>query len=59
MVHCSHPGGQVELAIPVEAEDCVKVARGAVKEVFPLLQGVGVTDLLQSCSHINNIRVTF
>ena len=47
-VDLSHPSRQVELPVSVEAQDGVKVARGAVKKVFPLLQGVRVTNLLQA-----------
>ena len=48
-VNLPHPGRQVELPVPVEAKDRVKVARWAVKKVFPLLEWVRVADLLQSC----------
>ena len=44
----THPGWEVELAIAVETQDGVKVTRGPVKEVFSVLQRVGVTDLPQT-----------
>ena len=47
-VDLSHPSRQVELPISVEAQDGVKVARGAIKKIFPLFQGVRVTNLLQA-----------
>ena len=58
----THPGWEVELAIAVEAQDGVKVTRGPVKEVFSVLQGVGVTDLLQTYNNIIGqgvLRLTF
>ena len=58
----THPGWEVELAIAVEAQDGVKVTRRPVKEVFSVLQGVGVTDLLQTYNNIIGqgvLRLTF
>ena len=56
----THPGWEVELAIAVETQDGVKVTRGPVKEVFSVLQGVGVTDLLQTCDRtlVTDIHLT-
>ena len=39
----------MEFPVPVEAEDGVKVAGGAVEEILPVIQGVGVADLQESC----------
>ena len=43
---CTHPLGEVEFVGPVKSQDCVKVSRRSVKIVFPVLQRVGVTQLL-------------
>lgn len=43
----THPSSKMKLPIPVESQNCIKVARRAVKEVFTILEGVGVTNLNQ------------
>ena len=44
----TYPGGQMEFPVPVEAEDGVEVAGGAVEEILPVIQGVGVADLQET-----------
>ena len=45
-----YPLGEMQLVCPIKAKDGVKVPGRSVEVVFSLGQGVGVTELVQSCN---------
>ena len=46
----------MEFPVPVQTEDGVKVAGGAVEEILPVIQGVGVADLQESCITYSTVQ---
>ena len=46
----------MEFPVPVQTEDGVKVAGRAVEEILPVIQGVGVADLQESCTTYSTVQ---